>query len=447
MHTRKNFFVLLSVLHNLHTYLAYSSMPVTGDHQLLKQLNRMALVRQVSTQPGLSRASLAEVLGLTKSTISMLVRDLVDEGWLTERELIATGEVGRRATPLHLDPDRLALLGAEIGVDEARVLATNLLGEVLDTRVVSYDDSADPASCIKLVAAGLVRLARRLGRPTGTSGARQVLGIGVGLHGGVDETLGMLRYAPHLGWRNVDVDSQLRTHFAGTPLDGLPLYMQNEANAAALAEFEFTGQSGTDPLVYLSIGYGVGAGVIVGDNLLTGLNGFAGEVGHAILQANGPRCSCGRRGCADALIGLGSLLGAEKPSRAALERLFEKVAQGQGQTCAAVSAAGEQLGVLLNNLWAAFDPMAIVIGGPALSLGDTLIAPARRVLGGYADAAMLTAPEIRTSRFGADAVAVGAAALARHRLTRPLDLQSMARRVDKAGRQVRGASGSLGLAY
>lgn len=422
-------------------------MPVTGDHQLLKQLNRMALVRQVSTQPGLSRASLAEVLGLTKSTVSMLVRDLVDEGWLTESELIATGEVGRRATPLHLDPSRLALLGAEIGVDEARVLATNLLGEVLDTRVVSYDDSADPASCIKLVAAGLVRLARRLGRASSMGGARQVLGIGLGLHGGVDETLGVLRYAPHLGWRNVDVDSQVRSHFAGTPLEGLPLYMQNEANAAALAEFEFTGQSGTDPLVYLSIGYGVGAGVIVGDSLLTGLNGFAGEVGHAILQANGPRCSCGRSGCADALIGLGSLLGTEKPSRAALERLFEKVAHGQDHTCAAVTAAGEQLGVLLNNLWAAFDPMAIVIGGPALRLGETLVAPARRVLGGYADAAMLTAPEIRTSRFGADAVAVGAAALARHRLTRPLDLQSMARRVDKAGRQVRASNEQPGLTH
>jgi predicted NBD/HSP70 family sugar kinase len=421
-------------------------MPVTGDSQLLKQLNRMALVRQVSTQPGLSRASLADVLGLTKSTVSLLVRDLMDEGWLTESELIATGEVGRRATPLHLDPDRLALLGADIGVDEARVVATNLLGEVLDTRIVTYDDTDAPASCIRLVADGLVRMARRLGRANSAAGARQMLGVGVGLHGGVDETQGVLRYAPHLGWRNVDVDSQLRLRFAGTPLEGLPLHMQNEANVAALAEFEFTGQSGTDPLVYLSIGYGVGAGVIVGDNLLTGLNGFAGEVGHAILQANGPLCSCGRRGCADALIGLGSLLGTEKPSRTALERLFEKVAQGQPQTCAAVTAAGGQLGVLLNNLWAAFDPMAIVIGGPALRLGDTLIEPARRVLGEYADAAMLTAPEIRTSRFGADAVAIGGAALARHRLTRPLDLQSMARRGDKAGRQVRATNGELGLA-
>lgn len=418
-------------------------MPVTGDSQLLKQLNRMALVRQVSTQPGLSRASLADVLGLTKSTVSMLVRDLMDEGWLTESELIATGEVGRRATPLHLDPDRLALLGADIGVDEARVVATNLLGEVLDTRIVTYDDTDAPASCIQLVGDELVRIARRLGRANSAAGARQMLGVGVGLHGGVDETQGVLRYAPHLGWRNVDVDSQLRSHFAGTPLAGLPLHMQNEANVAALAEFEFTGQSGTDPLVYLSIGYGVGAGVIVSDNLLTGLNGFAGEVGHTILQANGPLCSCGRRGCADALIGLGSLLGTEKPSRTALERLFEKVAQGQPQTCAAVTAAGGQLGVLLNNLWAAFDPMAIVIGGPALRLGDTLIEPARRVLGEYADAAMLTAPEIRTSRFGADVVAVGGAALARHRLTRPLDLQSMARRADKAGRQVRTANGEL----
>jgi predicted NBD/HSP70 family sugar kinase len=421
-------------------------MPVTGDSQLLKQLNRMALVRQVSAQPGLSRASLADVLGLTKSTVSMLVRDLMDEGWLSESELIATGEVGRRATPLHLDPDRLALLGADIGVDEARVVATNLLGEVLDTCIVTYDDTDAPASCIHLVADALVRMARRLKRANGAAGARQLLGVGVGLHGGVDETQGVLRYAPHLGWRNVDVDSQLRSHFAGTPLARLPLHMQNEANVAALAEFEFTGQPGMDPLVYLSMGYGVGAGVIVGDNLLTGLNGFAGEVGHAILQANGPLCSCGRRGCADALIGLGSLLGTEKPSHGALKRLFEKVAQGHPQTCAAVTAAGGQLGILLNNLWAAFDPMAIVIGGPAVRLGDTLIEPARRVLGEYADAAMLTAPEIRTSRFGADVVAVGGAALARHRLTRPLDLQSMARRVDKAGRQVPATNGELGLA-
>ena len=396
-------------------------MPVTGDQQLLKQLNRMALVRQVSTQPGLSRAALADVLGLTKSTVSLLVRELVDEGWLAESELRTTGEVGRRATPLHLDPDRLALLGADVGVDEARVVATDLLGRVLDSLVIAYDDARDAVACIRVVALGLVSLARRLAEPGTAGGPRRVLGVGIGLHGAVDEASGMLRHAPHLGWRNVAVGTVVESAFAGTLLEGVPLTMQNEANVAALAEFEFTPQSATDPLIYLSIGYGVGAGVIVSDRLLTGLHGFAGEVGHAILQADGPLCSCGRRGCADALIGLGALLGDVRPSFGALEALFDRVSRGEPATCVTVAAAGRQLGVLLNNLWASFDPMAIVIGGAALGLGDALIAPARAVLAGYADAAMLTAPAIRTSHFGTDAVAVGGAALARHRLTRPLD--------------------------
>lgn len=407
-------------------------MPVTGDQQLLKQLNRMALVRQVSAQPGLSRAALSDVLGLTKSTVSQLVRELMDEGWLSERELLVTGEVGRRATPLHLDPGRLALIGAEVGVDEARVLATNLLGEVLDTRVIDYEDAQDPASCIRLTAQAMVRQARRLARPSFAGGARRVLGLGIGLHGAVDERTGVLRHAPHQGWRNVDVRAQVEGHFAGTALQGLPLYMQNEANVAALAELEFSRETAGDPLIYLSISYGVGAGIIVSDRLLTGINGFGGEVGHAILQADGPRCSCGRRGCADALIGLATLLGDERPSYAALERLYKRTADGAPSTCAAVNAAGKQLGILLNNLWAGFDPMAIVIGGPALRLGDALIRPARETLAGYAEAAMLTPPEIRTSHFGTDAVAVGAAALARYRLTRPLDMQAVGRRAERA---------------
>ena len=418
-------------------------MPVAGDQQLLKQLNRMALVRQVSAHPGLSRAALAERLGLTKSTVSLLVRELIAEGWLRETALLSTGDVGRRATPLHLDPTRLALLGAELGVDQARVLATNLLGECIETHIVSYEDAGDAASCIRLVATALVRLARRLARPDGGASpatghavpARRVLGVGLGLHGAVDETIGLLRHAPHLGWRNVEVAALARAQFAGSPLAGLPLAMQNEANVAALAEFEFTGLAGTDPLVYLSIGYGVGAGVIVSDRLLTGLHGFAGEVGHAILQADGPLCRCGRRGCADALIGLASLLGGERPGYAALERLFTRAGGGDASTCAAVDAAGRQLGILLNNLWAGFDPMAIVIGGPALRLGERLIAPARAVLAACADAALLAPPAIRTSYFGADAVAVGAAALVRHRVTRPLDRQRMERRAQRGASQ------------
>ncbi|MEV4779557.1 ROK family transcriptional regulator [Burkholderia sp. LMU1-1-1.1] len=401
-------------------------MIVAGDQQLLKQINRMALVRHLCGAPGLSRAALAEAVGLTKSTVSLLVRELLDEGWLSESELVATGALGRRATPLRLDTGRLALLGADLGIGGARVVATDLLGTVLAERALPYADLADPGACVGLIADALVALAA----PDGPLAGRAMLGLGIGVPGVVDDATGVLRYAPHLGWRDVDVLGRLRARFAATALAGLPLFIQNEANVAALAELEFAGQVGADPLIYLSIGYGVGAGIVVNGRLLTGLYGFAGEVGHTILQQGGPPCSCGRRGCADALIGMRAVTDQVygKPGKAGgsgdsgperLERLFAQAEAGEADARRAVEAAGRHMGVLLNNLWVAFDPMCIVVGGAALRLGERFLAPGREVLRDYAEATQLPAPTIRTPHFGANAIAIGGAAMARHHLMRP----------------------------
>jgi predicted NBD/HSP70 family sugar kinase len=399
-------------------------MLITGDQQLLKQMNRMVLVRRLCREPELSRADLAAAVGLTKSTVSLLVRELVDEGWFSESDLVTTGSLGRRPTPLHIDKTRLALFGAEFGVDQARIVAINLVGEVIDRADVEYDDASDAAACFKQVAKSLIRLAKRV-----AVGGRSILGLGVGMHGGVDENSGILHYAPNLGWRDIDAPGLLKKHFLGSLLADVPLFVQNEADVAALAEFEFGDQSSVDPLVYLSIGHGVGAGVIVRDRLLTGYRGFAGEVGHTILQLDGPRCSCGRKGCADALIGFGALLsklkhGGKVVPADALNALFAKAKAGNAETCEAVQFAGKYLGVLLNNVWVAFDPMRIVLGGAALQFGDTFLNPAIEVFNEFAAAAQLPAPTITLSRFGADAVAIGAAALVRYHLTRPYNLQA-----------------------
>jgi predicted NBD/HSP70 family sugar kinase len=399
-------------------------MLITGDQQLLRQMNRMALVRRLAHEPQLSRADLAVGLGLTKSTVGLLVKELVEEGWLNENEVITTGSLGRRPTPLHIDGRRLALIGADVGVDAARVVVTSLLGEVIDRAEVAYDNAADAPGCLKLVAKQIVRLAKR----AQTQG-RRTLGVGIGLHGGVDDTTGVLHVAPNMGWRNVPAAALMRAQLDGTMLEGLPLFVQNEADVAALAEFEFISRPDADPLVYLSLGHGVGAGVIVRDKLLTGYRGFAGEVGHTILQAAGPQCSCGRRGCAEALIGLRALVDgapgdAPSKSRKALDKLFAAVDAGNAPALKAVQAAGKHLGMLLNNLWVSYDPMRIVLGGPALRLGDALLDPARKVLASYASAAQLEAPSIEASHYGTEAVAVGAAALVRYMLTRPITQQS-----------------------
>jgi len=386
-----------------------------GSQQLLKVINRMALVRHLCAHPGLSRADLAGAVSLTKSTVSLLVRELLNEGWLVEREVVATGDLGRRPTPLFIDSDRLMLLGAEVGIESVRVVATSLTGEVKASTVADYGASRTAKACIAGLASALLKLCRQL------DAGQQVLGIGVGLPGGVNEARGVLHFAPNLGWRDVPIGTLLGEKLQDTPLAGVPLFVQNEADVAALGEMEFNLTPSSDPLLYVSINQGLGAGVIVGDRLLTGSRGFAGEVGHMVLQPGGPRCSCGRRGCAEALIATRAMLGGngDVTMLRSLAEVRAHLVDEDAETLRAVNSAGRYLGVLLQNLATAYDPACIVLGGAVVELGEPFLQPALDMLLDYAKAANLPPPSVRISRFGANAVAVGGAALARYRLTRP----------------------------
>ena len=391
-------------------------MPIqaAGNQQQLKNINRMALVRHLCANPGLSRVDLAGAVGLQKSTVSTLVRELLEEGWLLEHDVVATGDLGRRPTPLFIDPTRLLLLGAEVGIDSIRVVATSLTGEVLTTAVANHGSTKTAKACVSNLAAALLKLLKQLDKSQ-----HQIIGIGVGVPGGVDEVSGFLHFAPNLGWRDVPLGAALGEKLNGTALAGVPLFLQNEADVAALGEMEFNSAQAADPLLYVSINQGVGAGVIVGERLLTGNRGFAGEVGHIVLQLNGPLCSCGRRGCAEALIGPRAMLRSPEQHEQPLADIRRRLAEGDADTIRAVKKAGSYLGVLLQNLAAAYDPGCIVLGGSVVDLGETFLDPALKTLNDYATAANLAPPTVQTSRFGADAVAVGAAALARYRLTRP----------------------------
>lgn len=365
-----------------------------GGQAQLKRGNLMAIFRQLRVHPGQSRVDLANALGLTKSTVSALVRELIDEGWLLERDVVVTGDIGRRPTPLFVDPARLLLLGTQVGIGHVRVVLTSLTGEVLAARSAGYDTELDVEACLAELTRNMLAVAAKRGD------TQRIIGIGVGLPGGVDQARDQLVFAPHVHWHQVPFGALLREALHGTPLSGVPVFMQNDADVAALGESEFNPSPQADPLLLVLVGEGVGAGLIVGGRLLTGARGLAGEVGHMVLQIDGPRCSCGRRGCAEALIGNRALMRQE----------------GDAPDLA---KAGQYLGVLLQNLAVAYDPACIVLGGPAVELGDALLAPVRATLQEYAQAAGLPEPTLRVARFGPDAIAVGAAALAGYQLTQP----------------------------
>jgi len=282
---------------------------------------------------------------------------------------------------------------------------------------VTADHGADhsASACIASLSKALLELQAKFGPE------RKVVGIGVGLPGGVQQPGGIVQFAPNLGWRNVPFAALLAAALRNTTLAELPLFVQNEADVAALGELEFNPSPDANPLIYVSINQGLGAGVIVGDQLLNGSRGYAGEVGHMVLQFNGPRCSCGRRGCAEALIATGALLrgAGQAPALSSLAEVRQQLERQDPATLKAVAAAGHHLGMLLLNLAAAYDPGCIVLGGAAIDIGEPFLQPALATLAAFAEAGSSPQPIVRTSCFGNDAVAVGAAALVRYRLTRP----------------------------
>jgi predicted NBD/HSP70 family sugar kinase len=378
-------------------------MKTTGDQQLVKRINRSVLLRLIRARAGLSRAQLASQSGLTKSTVSTAVRELLDEGWLTEADALADSSAaarqGRPSTPLQINPRSRGLIGVEIAVDCLRAVGVNLLGEVLwslETPLADVNPTAVCAQVAALVAQAYAELALRGFLPSG---------VGLGLPGGFEDSSGMLRFAPNLGWRDVPFAPMMAQalHHAGLP--NVPLHIQNEADTAALSEYEFADGDNADALIFITCDVGVGAGIVLDDRLYTGSQGLAGEIGHTILQFDGPLCSCGRRGCAETFIG----------ARALSHEL---------RATQSLQQAGQRLGVLLQNLWTTFNPAVLVMGGKSCVVHPSLVEIATATLNGYAASAGMPPPVVRRARYGLFAASAGAAALVLHHQLRPMQTRA-----------------------
>ncbi|MDI9335057.1 MAG: ROK family transcriptional regulator [Cytophagales bacterium] len=365
-------------------------MKNTGDQQLVKRINRSLILRLLrkpaALQTGLSRAQLAKASGLTKSTVSLLVLDLLQEGWLMEGDLSNEASRGRPSTPLRMDTTRKALIGVEVAVDSVRVVGVSLIGSVLCTRNEPLTN-ASPSDACKQVAKMTAGVHKDL-----LKRGMQLHGVGVGVPGAFDTATGRLSFAPNLGWRDIDFVPLITKAFARTGMPAVPVFVQNEADTSALSEYEFANNNANDSLIFVTCGVGVGAGIVLNDRLFTGVQGMAGEIGHSILQIGGAQCSCGRRGCAETFFG---------------ERVLSKMDDP--------SMGGKYLGLVLHNLWTTFNPGTLVVGGSSCVRYPSMVDVASKALAAYANSAGITpAPKVRTASYGILAAAVGAAALVLH---------------------------------
>jgi predicted NBD/HSP70 family sugar kinase len=367
---------------------------LTRDEALARDAHRMAILRHLVAHPGESRQALTDALALPRSTATTLVNHLLAEGWLQKREAVAIGRGGRLAAPLHVQPDRLLLLGAEMNADEVRLVATSLTGEMLASEQARHEAGRDACAALAVVTRLLVRMQARMYSPD-----RRVLGVGLAMAAAMDAQERFPQAPPELGRQDAPLLRLLGERLRGTPLQRMPLHLQRDGQVAALGELAFSADATRTPLLYLNIGDGVDASVMVEDGPPDGSWQPAREIGHLHRSAGRAHCSCGQPGCADAL--------PDPPLQ------FDQPALDNDDKCA-------DLGALLVQLTLTYRPAHIVLGGSSAVLGTSLLEANMRALQQGLAATDTQAPTLSLARFGRDAAAMGAAALARHRLVRPL---------------------------
>jgi predicted NBD/HSP70 family sugar kinase len=385
--------------------------PQPVDFADVRATNLAVVLRYVRSHAPCSRADIAAATGLNKATVSSLVTDLLERRLVRETGL-TENRIGRPATMLVLDGTSYAAVGLEVNADYLTAVALDLAGErLLSWRRSFAGQNVSPGKAV----AGLTALARRaLSRVAGEG--RQVLGVTVGVPGLVDAG-GVVRVAPNLGWRDVDLRAQL-TAALGDP--GYAVTVDNDANLAAIAEHRWGAEAGTANLAYLTGELGVGAGVIIDGRLLHGANGFTGEIGHVQLDPAGPECGCGQRGCLEALAGVAGLLRRANPDTFAdgppidwepeVQEVARRARAQDKVALAALAEVGGWLGhgaAVLANL---VNPEVIILGGYFVPLGEWLLPAAQEQLGQRALAPGAGGARLAVSTFGHDAAATGGAA-------------------------------------
>ncbi|WP_344128001.1 ROK family transcriptional regulator [Luedemannella flava] len=373
----------------------------------LREHNLALVLRRVATNPRpLSRADVAAATGLTRATVSTLVDDLVAGGLLAELEPVPRAGVGRPATGLALSPHGPCGLGLEINVDYLAACVTDLSGTVRHQIVRHVDQRDRPAGDALAAVAELAAEAADVAAAEGLPVAGAALAV-PGLvrqnpHGG-----GHVHVAPNLGWRDVPVPAAL---------GALTLRVENEANLAALGELQ-AGEQDPDvspSFIYVSGEVGIGAGIVLDGQLYRGAHGWSGEFGHLTIDANGPRCHCGARGCLEQYAGQDAILRAagvagEDAVPAGLERIQRLAQAADPAMLAALGAAGAALGIALAGAVNLLDVDAVVLGGSYAPLAPWLRAAVEEELTTRVITAGWSPAEVRASALGPEATVVGAA--------------------------------------
>ena len=407
--------------------------PTTGNSNLVKGLNKAIVLNIIWRQSLISRADIARISGLNRGTVSSLVDELIYEGYVKE---IGPGDsvMGRKPIMLQFNSENGVIIGIDLGVNYILLLLADLKAKVLVRRRLTIEPKSGEKRILERMFSAIDQLL--LTSPPTPKG---VLGLGIGVPGLVEMEHGVLVFAPNLGWKNVPLKEMLEERYK------IPAYVDNEANMGAIGEKWFGAGQGVRHMVYLSVGVGVGAGIILNGDIYRGSTGYAGEIGHFTMLPDGPECGCGNRGCWEALASEGAILrrlgeamergdaiileatAREKRRHGegecmALDVLIEACERGDEVSRSVLRETGKYLGIGIAGLVNTFNPEMVIVGNNIVRCGSWVFEEVRKELKARGLSRLLRGVEVIPAMLGLDACAIGGVSVVLNDL---LDLPKM----------------------
>ena len=404
----------------------------TADQAFVRVLNLSSVLRLIHTQSPASRAQLAVITGLNKSTVSSLVDELIARNLIHEAGSNSNG-AGRPATMLEINPQAGSIIGVELGVDFVSVAVTDFLGNITWRRREDANPNEDQQKMIDQTLR-IVKEAMSAGKKKST----RFLGLGLATPGTVDLKEGVLIFAPNLHWRNVPFG---RIFSEQTKLK---VFVENDANAAATAEHLFGTARQCQDFLFVFAGVGIGGGLFLNGKLYRGKNGYAGEIGHSPIMAEPSQtvCHCGNRGCWETYANQYSIiqrvqarlevkrtsiipkLMADHNSPLTIPLIKQAADAGDREAIDSFAEAGHAMGQGFAGLINIFNPEKIILGGPLSIAGEYLLPAIKETMTRHSLPEIDQQAEVLLSPFGPDASLIGAIAIvADDVLSKPMSIE------------------------
>jgi len=389
----------------------------SADQALVRELNLSLVIRFIHNEAPVSRSQIAQATGLNKSTVSSLVEDLLERKLVHETGTNSVG-TGRPATLLEINPAAGGIIGIELGVDFIAIALADLTANILWKQLVSIDPyDAQETTITKIL--GLTDKAIDI---CYKDHGLILFGLGLSAPGTVDLEQGALVFAPNLQWRNVPFRELFLKHTR------LNFYIENDANAAAVAEHLFGAARNSDDFIFVVVGIGIGGGLFLNGNLYRGKNGFAGEIGHTPIVAEPYQnpCHCGNLGCWETYANQSSLISrvqtrlesnresiipefmAEQKSLLSISIIKQAADENDIEVLEALGETGTALGLGFASLIDVFNPEKIILGGTLSSVGKYLLPSIKETATKHSLSDVSPKADIMLSAFETDAILIGA---------------------------------------